>query len=357
MERVTGFFLGAITPGGFRSLYKTELEKYDTIYILKGSPGCGKSTLMRRCAHALEDKGLEVEYIFCSSDSNSLDAVLFPSVGAAIVDGTAPHVAEPRYACAGEYYVNLGEHCDRSALRAMRPQIRALTDEYRALFEQVYSLMSAAGELHSLRLGIARPLSSGLTRRAEGIIKREIGKRSGERPGTEHVRFLSTTCSEGVIYRFDAARERCSRLYEIRSEFGLGHELLSAIRHAALSAGHDLICCPSPMDPDGPPEHLLIPSVGLGFLTVEREHPLGEECFRRIFADRTLDREALGSWRSHLRSVRRSEAALRGQAVTILRRAQILHERIEALYNPHVDFAGVFRTADSLSKEILGLTK
>ena len=46
---------------------------------------------MRKVAQAAEDKGLSVEYIQCSGDPDSLDAVVFPALNTAIVDGTAPH--------------------------------------------------------------------------------------------------------------------------------------------------------------------------------------------------------------------------------------------------------------------------
>ena len=87
------FYLGANSPTGFYSLYDQllEPEQAETIYILKGGPGCGKSSLMRRVAQAMEEKGASVEYIACSGDPDSLDAVVFPALNTAIVDGTAPH--------------------------------------------------------------------------------------------------------------------------------------------------------------------------------------------------------------------------------------------------------------------------
>jgi len=91
------YFLGANSPSGFYSLYQHLIppESARAIYILKGGPGCGKSTLMRRVAARMEGAGLEVEYILCSGDPDSLDAILIPQKQAAIVDGTAPHAAAP----------------------------------------------------------------------------------------------------------------------------------------------------------------------------------------------------------------------------------------------------------------------
>ena len=86
------YFLGANSPTGFYSLYDHLLppEQARAIYILKGGPGCGKSTLMRQVAAWAQEAGLETEYILCSGDPDSLDAVVFPDKAAAIVDGTAP---------------------------------------------------------------------------------------------------------------------------------------------------------------------------------------------------------------------------------------------------------------------------
>ena len=53
----THFFLGANSAEGFYGLYDQLLDArlYDLI-ILKGTPGCGKSTFMRRAAAALEER-------------------------------------------------------------------------------------------------------------------------------------------------------------------------------------------------------------------------------------------------------------------------------------------------------------
>lgn len=91
------YFLGANSPSGFYSLYDQLIppQSARAIYILKGGPGCGKSTLMRAVARQLEQAGAACEYILCSGDPDSLDAVVAPQLGAALVDGTAPHGKVP----------------------------------------------------------------------------------------------------------------------------------------------------------------------------------------------------------------------------------------------------------------------
>ncbi len=91
------YFLGANAPGGFYSLYDQLIvpESARAVYILKGGPGCGKSTLMRTVGAMVGIAGHQAEYILCSGDPDSLDAVVFPQLRVALVDGTAPHAAAP----------------------------------------------------------------------------------------------------------------------------------------------------------------------------------------------------------------------------------------------------------------------
>lgn len=86
------YFLGGNTPTGFFSLYHqlSDPARIRALYIIKGGPGSGKSTFMRRVERHAQAAGLETAQVLCSGDPDSLDAVLIPRLGAALVDGTAP---------------------------------------------------------------------------------------------------------------------------------------------------------------------------------------------------------------------------------------------------------------------------
>ena len=91
-SRSPDFFLGATTPAGFKGYFEPlRREPGMQMLLIKSGPGCGKSTLMKRVAAAAEERGFQVEYIRCSGDPDSLDAILLPEKKTAIVDGTAPH--------------------------------------------------------------------------------------------------------------------------------------------------------------------------------------------------------------------------------------------------------------------------
>ena len=86
------YFLGGNTPSGFYSLYHqlSDPGRLQALYIIKSGPGSGKSSLMRRVARHAQAAGLETEEVLCSGDPDSLDALILPQLGAALVDGTAP---------------------------------------------------------------------------------------------------------------------------------------------------------------------------------------------------------------------------------------------------------------------------
>ncbi|MDD2568537.1 MAG: ATPase [Clostridia bacterium] len=88
--KVSHVFPGSNTPQGFYSFYAEGLSPMEHVFVLKGGPGTGKSTLMRKIAHNMTERGYDVELWQCSSDNNSLDGVIIGNLGVAVVDGTAP---------------------------------------------------------------------------------------------------------------------------------------------------------------------------------------------------------------------------------------------------------------------------
>ena len=89
----TSYFLGANTADGFVSRFDqlhTD-RRVKKLVILKGGPGCGKSTFMKALRETAAGLGADTESCPCASDPGSLDALVIPALGLAFVDGTAPH--------------------------------------------------------------------------------------------------------------------------------------------------------------------------------------------------------------------------------------------------------------------------
>ena len=119
------YFLAANSTSGFVSYFGECYDNLDgwRVYIIKGGPGTGKSSFMRRVALIAESKGIDSIYCPCSSDPDSLDAVIFEDIKVVILDGTAPHIVEPSLWGACENIINLGDFWDKSLLYENRKAI------------------------------------------------------------------------------------------------------------------------------------------------------------------------------------------------------------------------------------------
>ena len=133
-------FLGANTPDGFVHYFDklTEMYNLKKLYILKGTPGCGKSTLMKKFANAFNDEqryGART-FFYCSADPNSLDGIVLEDLGVAIVDGTAPHE------------ISNGELVFLADIGPYDPKIQKLCDKKGEHYRRAFRELAHARILH-----------------------------------------------------------------------------------------------------------------------------------------------------------------------------------------------------------------
>ena len=353
------YFLGGNTPSGFYSLYHqlSDPARMQALYIIKSGPGSGKSTLMRRVERHAQAAGLEAEEVLCSGDPDSLDAVIFPQLEAAVVDGTAPHIIEPACPGAVERYINLSGFYDRAGLQPIKQDILDATAEYQRHYKRVYRCLGAAGELRRDMNELLAPgaVRQKLARRAAGIIGREL-KKPGSAGGEAEQRFISAVTHKGTVTLWGAVEAQADRVYELADSYGLAHDLLNPILTAALASGHRAVACPDPMAPDRL-AHLIFPDLSLAFVTSTPEAPWPHHAYRRLRLDAMADGEAYRAAKPRLRFTKRVAAALLDEGVAGLAQAKAAHDRLERLYNPYVDFDRVLERADQVADEILALTR
>ncbi len=65
-------------------------------YFIKGRPGTGKSTFLKKLSKKLTENGFDVEEYYCSFDKNSLDMVASGELSFCVFDSTAPHEKFPQ---------------------------------------------------------------------------------------------------------------------------------------------------------------------------------------------------------------------------------------------------------------------
>lgn len=90
-----GFF-GTMLPDGAVNYINELTAGFAKRVFIKGRPGSGKSTLMRKIAEAARLRGFDTESYFCSFDPGSFDMVIIREIAFCIFDATAPHELFPK---------------------------------------------------------------------------------------------------------------------------------------------------------------------------------------------------------------------------------------------------------------------
>ena len=310
------YFLGANSCRGFYSLYGSfPPGEGSFLHIIKGGPGTGKSGFMRRLAAAAEKKGLDVEYVLCSGDPDSLDGIYIPALRQAWCDGTAPHVAEPAAFAVDADYVNLGAFCRLPLSSPDGERIQRLNRAYKGLYRQAYALLSAAASVRDTAPAESPP--AWLSGYIGGILDREL-RQVPARPQPVLRRFFSAISCQGYIHLNEEVLKLCKLIYVFDSDAPAAMEL---VLREAQNRGARLLLSPEPLDPSRI-SALLLPDCGLAFVDRGWELP---GC-QHIQLD-TAPRHNPEPF-----------AALMDQALEKLRQAKALHDQLEAVYKPYMDF-------------------
>ena len=343
------FFLGANSSKGFYSLYDKFPPKDGKLHIIKAGPGTGKSTFMKKIAEGAECLGMDVEYILCSGDPNSLDGIYISQLNSAWVDGTSPHVKEPDLLGVNSDYVNLGQFLSKPFSKTEAAKIRELNQKYKSQYTAAYSYLSAAQAINEASIPdfFGESGKAAVKRRIGSIIKKSLGHSSGKN-GTVQYRFISAHSCLGEYRLNRSVNELCKLKYQFDSSL---NALPFALEHAAAEAvkkGADVIICPSPLCPEKI-EALLIPSYSLAFLGDDWEF----ENSKCVHIDNLADAKAVQQLRAEMKEAKKLEKKTMELAYSKLHCAKALHDELEELYKSHMDFSALSKFTDNYIKALL----
>ncbi|MBQ7779709.1 MAG: hypothetical protein IJ404_04360 [Clostridia bacterium] len=322
--RTKKYFIGANTSAGFINYGDDIFANLKKLYVIKGGPGTGKSTFMKKIAEKAEEKGHDVEYYYCSSDPSSLDGVVIPSLGIGVTDGTPPHIFEARYPGAKEEYLNLGEFWNSDFLSLCRDRIEEISGKKGRCFSSAYKYLSVS---ESVRAEKERTLLTCYEKeKAEKAVCRFM-KTVGI--GTKHAlipRQISAFSMNGES-DFDTYKAECNRVIYIRDKRGIATFLFDEIIKKAAEQKlkmHVSRDCLYRVNAVAFPEKSVAVLLGDGDNVINSE--------------RFIANEKLGDVRKKLRFLTALENELRDCALSELRQAKEYHFILEDIYKEAMDF-------------------
>ena len=232
------WFAGANAENGFAGSFGEIVPEdgLERLYIVKGGPGTGKSTLMRQAAREAERAGHRAVRYLCGSDPDSLDAVVIDGrIG--IADGTPPHPLEMKLPCAASEWTDLSRFWDRGVLEARREEIAFRIRAKGRAYEEAYSFLRAAGVLSAEARAVSRRCFR--ADKAEGAVRRLIGKlrRDGALPdsgGAARRRYSHAVTMKGF---WKTPAENADLRYAVEDEMGCGEHFMSLLAEQLTRAG------------------------------------------------------------------------------------------------------------------------
>ncbi|NLV17024.1 MAG: hypothetical protein GXY50_07445 [Syntrophomonadaceae bacterium] len=231
MGTLRQFYPGGNTCQGFYSFYHYIVNPRATrIFVLKGGPGVGKSTFMKKFAREFEKTGFNLELHWCSSDNDSLDALVLSDYEIALLDGTNPHIVDPRYPGAVDEIINLGECWNEALLIHSKLPIIDFTDSIARYFRMAYLRLKEAqtvwNQLHEYYLeSVPKSFGYHILRQLKQELADTKAFPAGDMNSTRHL-FASAITPLGVATHA-ASLIQDHRILALQGNPGTGmHEIL-----------------------------------------------------------------------------------------------------------------------------------
>ncbi|HHY99506.1 PRK06851 family protein [Defluviitalea saccharophila] len=351
-------FPGGNTTKGFVSFYDNILFQEDAkkIIILKGGPGVGKSSFMKKISERFCNLGYNLEHHHCSSDNNALDGIVITDLKIAILDGTAPHVVDPINPGAIDEILNLGEYWNEEGIRKNKDRIMSIHKEVGRLFKKAYNYLAAGAAIYEAwanteRLALNQSkLNLKSWELLESIfekypVKNQIGK-------DRHL-FGTAITPNGLTEYLHTIIGTSKNVYIIKDSPGASaKQLMNRIHNEAVIKGFYVECYHSPIDVDKI-EDILIPELDCA-ITVSNDYHKAKVLPTNVVDLTTCLEESI--YRPLQAEIDRDKKLfddLLQRAIASIQKAKKAHDELESYYIPSMDFEKINDVLENTVKKIM----
>ncbi|MFB6466308.1 PRK06851 family protein [Cytobacillus sp. Hz8] len=360
--KIKNYFAGGNTARGFFSLYESNLQGLSRVYILKGGPGTGKSTLMKTIGNNWLKKGFNIEFLHCSSDNDSIDGVIIPALKVGIVDGTAPHIIEPAAPGAIEEYVNLGEAWDSEKLSLQASEIIFLNSQIKEAFQSAYRTFNSALSIHDdwEKIYIENMDFKKADELTATLKKSFFANMSLNKKADIRHRFLGAATPKGAVDFVPNLTEDIPKRYFIKGRAGSGKStLLKELATKAEARGFDVEIYHCGFDPHSL-DMVIVRELGIAIFDSTAPHEYfpsrdGDEIvdmYEKVIMPGTDEIYA-----ERIAEIAKLYRAKMNEATGYLAQAKELHDHLEAIYLEAMDFQVADGIRERIDQKIQQLAK
>jgi len=217
--KISYVFTSSYSDRGFYTFIPGLLEGLKKVYVLKGAPGSGKSTLIRSLGDEMSERGYEVDFWMSAEDSMNPEGLYIIQLECAVVNGNLPVAIDPRYPGLTGSIVNLSEYLDEMSISPWGAEIVELVD-------QVLVQSRAAEELlHQASAVREQMIQAGCQQMDENRVNLLLDRLEKEilqqQPGGRHY-FGTSLTADGIVNYVDEISSRCKIRYLLKGSAGAG---------------------------------------------------------------------------------------------------------------------------------------
>ncbi|MFW5980260.1 MAG: hypothetical protein ACOCQ2_02745 [Halanaerobiales bacterium] len=356
MAKIYNYYPGANTSLGFYSFYNYLPVKADKIYIIKGGPGCGKSTFMKKIGKRAEDKGYSLELHWCSSDNDSLDGIVIKELKTAILDGTAPHTVDPVFPGVKENILDFGQFWNNTILINNKNSIITLTNKIKAKFQDSYFHLREAGHFHNKFCKennkiINRNSLNKIINKYIDKINLNIAKNSNIKTYDRHL-FMSAITPHGPKNFFTENAANLDFIFTLKGIPGIGKSyFLKHFAQKVKEKNYTVLYFHCSLNPEKY-DAIIIPELKVGLFDDNIPHKIKSKNIK-IEENINLNDYIISKKRDNYNELYFN--LFIDEAVKNLKKAKSLHDRLEDYYIEAMNFSQLNQLSKSISRQIFNI--
>ena len=350
MGNIRRVFPGGNTSVGFFSYHDNIIDiDRNMLYILKGMPGGGKSSLMRDIGNKAIQSGYNVEFHHCPSDPNSIDGLVIDELKIGLVDGTTPHIIDPIFPGLTDTIVNLGQFIDVELLKLYKTEIFAAKKQNKDAYRRAFNYFKSSKPLYDEieETNKTKVDFYGINKLTKNVIDRIFSKE----PITSSLvgfkkrnLFTSAYTPDGFVDYTSTIIDGIKDRYYLNGEIGTGKStFLSRIADEAIFRNYHIEIFNNPLIP------LKIDSLYIKELDtiISTSKGIKNYIYTTIDLDEYINRE-----HDYFEDLQIFDTLV-NRGIENLSGAKEAHSRLETVYKKCINYKGIDEIKEKLWKDIL----